>query len=111
MYYTIRLSHYKKQLWDVVKYTDQSKDLLTSTYIYNKSETIKKSLSYKEATNLATILQKLTKGKQMSTKNEILKDFERYAYIIDLMFIEDYKLSAAEEDDFKSLKLKYKFLR
>ena len=61
MYYTIRLRNMNKQLWDVVKYTDQHKDLLTSTYIYNKSETIKSSLSYKEATNLATILQKLTK--------------------------------------------------
>ncbi len=47
----------------------------------------------------------------MPNKEEISKDFERYAYIIDLMFIEDYKLSAAEIDDFKSLKLKYKFLR
>ena len=65
MYYTIRLSHYKKQLWDVVKYTNTRKlatiKLMTDTYTYNKSEIIKKSLSYKEANNLATILQKLTK--------------------------------------------------
>ncbi len=47
----------------------------------------------------------------MPNKDETLKDFERYAYIIDLMFIEDYRLSAAEINDFKSLELKYKFLR
>ena len=47
----------------------------------------------------------------MPNKDETLKDFERYAYIIDLMFIEDYKLSAAENDDYKMLQLKYKFLR
>ncbi len=63
MYYTIR--NVKKQLWDVVKYTRTKQEdlilLMTTKYTYNKSEIIKKSLSYKEANNLATILQKLTK--------------------------------------------------
>ncbi len=47
----------------------------------------------------------------MPNKDEILEDFERYACIIDLIFIEDYTLSAAEVDDYQKLKLKYKFLR
>ncbi len=68
MYYTIKLTDHKKQLWNVVKYNDTRPgknypQLITDVYTYNKSETIKSSLSYKEASNLATILQKLTKGK------------------------------------------------
>ena len=47
----------------------------------------------------------------MPSKNEILKDFERYVYIIDLMFTIDYTLSVAEDDDYQKLRLKYKFLR
>ena len=47
----------------------------------------------------------------MPTKDEILEDFERYAYIIELLVDEDYILSAAEVDDYQMLKLKYKFLR
>ncbi len=68
MYYTIRLNQISvkdEPLWDVVKYTSTKQEdlilLMTTKYTYNKSETIKKSLSYKEANNLATILQKLTK--------------------------------------------------
>ncbi len=44
-------------------------------------------------------------------RKEILKDFERYAYIIDLISTPDYSLSVAENDDYQKLKLKYKFLR
>lgn len=45
------------------------------------------------------------------SRNEILEDFERYAYIIYLNNVSDYRLSPTEIDDYKKLKLKYKFLR
>lgn len=45
------------------------------------------------------------------SRNKILEDFERYAYIVDLIGTLDYRLSPAEDDDFKMLRLKYKFLR
>lgn len=44
------------------------------------------------------------------SRNEILEDFERYAYIMYIRSTE-YRLSSVEIDDFKNLKLKYKFLR
>ena len=47
----------------------------------------------------------------MLSKNKILEDFERYAYIIELLVDENYILSVAEVDDYQKLKLKYKFLR
>ena len=43
-------------------------------------------------------------------RNEILEDFERYAYIIELLYNYN-KLSSVEHDDIKKLELKYKFLR
>ncbi len=63
MYYTIRLRDLEKQIWDVVKYTNTQEigllTLIAGKYTYAKGETIKSSLSYNDADNLATILNKL----------------------------------------------------
>lgn len=64
MYYTIRVRDIEKQIWDVVKYThrDTGNTILLITdkgYTFNKSETIKSSLSYIDASNLAATLNKL----------------------------------------------------
>lgn len=65
MYYTLRVRDLEKQLWDVVKYNYtlgiKPTILITEKYTYNKSEIIKSSLSYNDANNLATTLNKLTK--------------------------------------------------
>ncbi len=48
----------------------------------------------------------------MPNKDEILEDFERYAYIIESMLNDDkYVPTITESDDLENLKLKYKFLR
>lgn len=69
MYYTLKLSDNKKQLWDVIKYTNiptpetRNALLMTTKYTYNKSEIIKSSLSYNDANNLVTMLKKLNPKK------------------------------------------------
>jgi len=62
-YYTLIARDFIKQTWDVVKYTktleSKKQVLITDVYTYTESETIKSSLSYNDASNLATILNKL----------------------------------------------------
>ena len=72
MYYTLRLRGMEKQLWDVIKYTNIPKTTAilrtADRCTYNKSETIKSSLSYGEARGLIAILRKLNPERNKNAK-------------------------------------------
>lgn len=67
-YYTLSVRDANKNLWDVVKYTNipengsitLTRSTMANKYVYTNDETIKSSLSYNDACNLAKILNKLT---------------------------------------------------